>query len=393
MTFMLKSGYLPSHSRRMPMIRVKKPLKTIVLLVSTLAILISCASKPKTPPPEPEAPPVATVPAQPEVAPEAAPTIGQDELDALLAEAKELKKKAFDLKLFEVLPDDYKAADALYGAGLKSYNDKDAPAAKEGLDATISAYKDLISRGILEIAAAKRKDAEDMRAIAVKTGAYVPQAERFDAGDQALDAASALVDETKAEESIPVFEAARLYYELAWKRSIASDLRQGIEDRDFAKWDSGNFQLADNKYLAEDGFWASGNETDRAAGVDALDEAILRFNLVVQKGREMTVTAAKSKTDEAKQRSEDIKANIAVKDLFQAAQELYSEGASQLAAKEYEAAADAFDRSGASFEQAYEAAAEKRAAAEAAMKAAEEATAESQRKAEEADPLVQSTSP
>jgi hypothetical protein len=375
------------------MIRVKKPLKTILILVSAIAILASCATKPKTPVPEPVVPPVVTTPVKPEPKPEAAPAISQEELDKLLAEAKELKKKAFDLKLFEVLPDDYKAADALYAKGAQSYADKDAPAAKEGLGNAIAAYKDLISRGIVDIAAAKRKEAEDMRNIAAKAGADSSQSERFGAGDDSFQAAATLVDDSKAEEAIPAFETAKLYFELAWKRAIASELRQSIDDKDFAKWDSGNFQLADNKFQAEEGFWASEDVKDRASGVDALDEAILRFNLVVQKGREMTVATIKGKTDESRQRAEDIKANVAVKDEYDAAQALYNEGSSNLAAKEYEAAADTFDRSGAGFDEAYQAAVVKKANADKAMKAADEATAESLRKAEEADPLLQSTSP
>ncbi len=371
------------------MIRVKKPLKTILMLVSTFAILVSCATKPKAPTTEPVVPPTVTptTPTTPTT-----PAVSQEDLDTLLAEAKELKKKAFDLKLFEVLPDDYKAADALFAAGSKSYDDKDGPAAEESLGAAIAAYKDLISRGVVDIAAAKKKDAEDMKSTAIKGGADSSQAERFGAGDEAFKAAIALMDDSKAEASIQVFESARLYYELAWKRALASDLKQGIEDKDFAKWDSGNFQLADNKFQSEDGLWASGNEADRAAGLDALDEAVLRFNLVVQKGREMGVTTVKGKTDESKQRSEDIKANVAAKDSYDSAQELYNEGSSQLAAKEYEAAAEAFDRAGAGFDDAYQTAAEKRAKAEEAMKAADEATAESQRKAEEADPVLQANS-
>jgi hypothetical protein len=364
----------------------------MLVLASAIAILASCATKPKTPVPESAVPPAATS-QQPASKPQAAPAISQDELDKLLAEAKELKKKAFDLKLFEVLPDDYKAAEALYAKGAQSYAAKDAPAAKEGLGSAIAAYKDLISRGIVDIAAAKRKEAEDMRSIASKAGADASQSERFGAGDDSFQAAATLVDDSKFEEAIPDFETAKLYFELAWKRAVASDLRQTIDDKDYAKWDSGNFQLADNKFQAEEGFWATENATSRAAGADALEEAILRFNLVIQKGREMAVSTIKAKTDESKQRAEDIKANVAVKDEYEAAQALYNEGSSNLAAKEYEAAGDAFDRSGAGFDEAYQAAAVKKANADKAMKAADEATAESLRKAQEADPLLQSTSP
>ena len=369
--------------------RVKKPIKTAAFIIAGLVILASCATKPKAPATEPIPPQTTTTQT---TTPAAGTAVSQDDLDKLLAQAKELKKKAFDLKLFEVLPDDYKAADALLAEGQKAYDDKAVAEAKKGLDSANSAYKDLISKGVIEIAQAKRKDAEEIKADAIKTGADSSQKERFDAGDEAFKSAAALFDDSKAEDSIPGFEKARLYYELAWKRAVASDLKASIEDKDFGKWDTGNFQLADAKYQAEDGFWASGNEADRASGIDALDEAILRYNLVVQKGREMAVSTIKDKTDGEKQRSEDIKANVAVKDQYDAALELYNEGASKLAAKEYEAAADAYDRSGAGFADAYQAAAEKRATAEAAMKAAGEATSESQRKAEEADPLLKSTS-
>jgi hypothetical protein len=367
--------------------RVKRSVETITLLLAIAAIFASCASKPKAPE-NPQAAP-APAAAQPATTPEPAkPAVSQDDLDKLLAQAKELKKKAFDLKLFEVLPDDYKAADALLAGGQKAYDEKKADEAKKGLESAVSAYKDLISRGVVEIAQSKRKEAEDMKAVAVKAGADSSQSERFGAGDEAFKAADALLGESKAEESIPGFEKSRQCYELAWKRDTASALKQGIEDKDYAQWDSGNFQLADAKYRAEEGFWASGAEADRASGVDALDEAILRFNLVVQKGKEATVAAVKQKTDEEKQRSEEIKADVAVKEAYESALKLYQDGESQLAAKDYDTAADTYGRSGTGFSDAYKAAAEKRAKAQAAMKAAAEATAESRRKAEEADPLL-----
>jgi hypothetical protein len=369
--------------------RVKKHVKTIAFLFVATAILASCASKPKTP--EPEKAPEQPTTTQPAAVEPAKSAVSQEDLDKLLAEAKELKKKAFDLKLFEVLPDDYKAADALLAGGQKAYDDKKADEAKKGLESAISAYKDLIAKGVIEIAQQRRKEAEELKALAVKAEADSSQAERFGAGEEAFKAADALLEASKAEESIPGFVSAKLYYELAWKRAQAAGLRQGIEDKGYAQWDSGNFQLAEEKYQAEDGFWSSGKEADRASGVDALDEAILRFNLVVQKGKEYEVAAVKQKTDEEKQRSEAIKADVAAKDEYESALKLYQDGDSQLAAKEYDAASDAYGRSGSGFSDAYKIAAEKRAKAEAAMKAASEATAESKRKAEEADPLLKAT--
>lgn len=370
--------------------RVKKPFGTIALLfaIASMLALASCATKPKT-----QEPAQAQTPEAPAQAAQAAPAeqaVSQEDLDKLLAQAKELKKKAFDLKLFEVLPDDYKAADALLAEGQKAYDDKKAAEAKKGLEGAVAAYKDLISRGVVEIAQAKRKEAEDMKAAAAKAGAEGSQAERFGAGDEAFKSADALFSASKAEESIPGFESSRQCYELAYKRSEAAELRQVIEDKGYAQWDTGNFQLADAKYKAEEGLWASGKEADRQAGVDALDEAILRFNLVVQKGKETAVLQVRQKTDEAKARSDSIKAEVSAQAEYEAAMGLYQNGEEQLKGKFYDDASSAFERSGTSFDEAYKTAAEKRAKAQAAMKSASEAAAESLRKAEEADPLLDS---
>jgi hypothetical protein len=375
------------------MIQVKKSHTSISILAAALAamaLLGACASKPAAPA-QPAPPPAVQQPAQPAAV--TPPAISQEDLDKLFQQAKDLKKHAFDLKLFEVLADDYKAADALLVSATQSYDAKDLPSAKDGVGKAISAFQDLISRGAVQLAADMRKQAEDMRAAGVKTGADSSQADRFGAGDEAFKAAADLVDGGKAEDAISGFETSRLYFELAWKRSVAAGLRQTIDDKDYAKWDSGNFQLADTKYQAEDGFWASGNASNRASGLDALDETILRYNLVIQKGREMGVSVAKDKTDQAKQRSEDIKADVAVKDMYDSAQQLYDSAAGLQASKDYETAADTYGKSAEAFDNAYQAAAEKRAAAEEAMKAADEATAASQLKAEEADPLLQSTTP
>lgn len=358
------------------------------------ALLASCASKPAAPQPEP-AP--AEPPAVAEPAPEQPAAVPQADLDALLAQAKELKKKAFDLKLFEVLPDDYKTADGSYTTAVASYDAasrdaKEAPAAKEGLEKTISLFKELIEKGVVEVAKAKRDNADSMKAAALKAGADTKAADRLAAADEAYAAAAALVDEGKHEEAIGAFERARLYYELAYKRSVASDLRDRIAAEDFAKWDSGNNQLAENKYSAEEGLWATGAEADRASGVDLLDESILRFNLVVQKGRQSVALGAKEKTDDSKAKSEEIKAQVAVKDQYAAAVATYEEAVTKYSAGDYEEATSGFEEALAAFDAAYDAAAEKREKAQAAMESAAAATEDSARKAEEAEALVEAGS-
>ena len=374
------------------MIRVKNPKVLLFLTIAAALIFGSCASKPPAPAPEPA--PVVTPAPEPAPEPKApeVPAVSQAELDALLAQAKALKKKSFDLKLFEVLPDDYKASEGVYASAFAAYDaatkdPKQAQAAKDALGGSVASYTALIDKGVVALAKAKRDNADAMKAGALKAGADAKSPERFEAAGKEYDAAAALMDGGKHEDSIAVFERARLYYELSYKRSIAGDLRGRIGEKDYAKWDSGNFQLAEGKYAAEDGLWASGTG-DRAAGVDMLDESILRFNLVVQKGRQMVATGSKEKTDDSKAKSEQIKAQVAVKDQYQSAVGVYDDGVSKLAAGNYEDAAAAFDQAREAFDAAYAAAADKRAKAQAAMDSAAAAAADSARKADEADAIV-----
>ncbi|HRZ89349.1 MAG TPA: hypothetical protein P5117_07675, partial [Spirochaetia bacterium] len=97
--------------------------RLIPILAIGVLLAAGCATKPPAPEPEPVPQPAPT------------PSVSQAEADALLAEATALRKKAFDLKLFEVVADDYKAADAKYVEGKTAYdakdNEKAAPVLKE----------------------------------------------------------------------------------------------------------------------------------------------------------------------------------------------------------------------------------------------------------------------
>lgn len=364
--------------------RSKNYLLCLSVLFIGMAFATSCATKPPAPAATTPAPAATPAPAPTP----AAPTVSQEDLDKLLAQAKDLKKKAFDLKIYEVLPDDYKAADAQLTTGQTAYNAKDQAAAKDGLTKAVAMFQDVIAKGVVQLAAEKRKAADDMKAAALKQGADQKNPDRFTPADQSYAAAAALVDAGKHEEAIGGFDLALIEYEIAYKKTLAGDLRKKIGDEDFAKWDTGNYQLAENKYAAEDGLWAANTDANRSADIEALDEAILRYNLVINKGREMVATGAKSKSDDAKAKSDAIKADVAVKDLYGTAESSYEDGTSKLASQSFEAATSSFDSATSQFDAAYQAALKKRNAAQAAMQAADQATAESQKAAQQGDSVV-----
>ncbi len=378
---------------------MKYRIKNLGVFFAIALLAASCAGKApvKTPEPTPQ-------PIQPVVQPEPPKVvISQAELDDLLSQVQGLKKHAFDLKLYEVLADAYKGANDSYIEAKAAYDSKDAPAAKEKLGGSIGLFKDLIAKGVVELASMRRKDADDLRAASVKVGADVSMPDRFLPAEKAYAAGKTAVDAADHEAAIASFERARLLFELAWKRAQASSLKEKIATLDYSTWDSGNAATADLKYAEEDRLFAAAGGPETAAsttvdpakfasGIDALDEALLRYNLVVQKGRTSIAVQKKQKTDEAKQRSETIKANVAAKEAYDAALSTYQAGVSALAAGDYEIASNRFEEAGVVFERAYEIAADKRAKAAAAMEAAATAADASRKKAQDADVQVGSES-
>jgi tetratricopeptide (TPR) repeat protein len=244
-----------------------------------------------------------------------------------------------------------------------------------------------------ELASVSKEEAEEQRAAAVGAGAEQKAADRLFAGDETYVEAESLAAETKTEDAVFRYERARLYYELAYKRSIAFSLMGTIREKDYARWDSGNFQLGEKKFNLEETLWSSDDESKRSDGLDALDEAVLRFNLVIQKGRESVALAAKTNAEVSKTRAEEIKADAAAREEYAEAAELLREAESLFQYKEYEEALAVYERAMSAFDRAYEIAAEKRSRAAQALRAAQEAVEKSREKADSADPIVNTGAP
>jgi hypothetical protein len=348
--------------------------KLIPILAIGVLLAAGCATKPPAPEPEPE--PV------PQPAP--TPTVSQAEVDGLLAEAAALRKKAFDLKLFEVVADDYKAADAKYVEGKTAYDAKDNEKAAPVLKDAVAAFKEVLAKGAGILAAENRKRADEMKALAVEAGAPETAAERMAQGDAAYASGASLSEAKKDEEALVAFEKARQTYEAAYKKAKALGIRASIEEKDFAQYDAGNFKLADEKLAESDALFAA----DPDGALDALDEATLRYNLVVQKGWQTYAVERKTPADDAKRRSEEIKAQVAVKEKYAEALAVYNNASSLMAGGNYQEAGPEFDRSAELFEEAYAEAEVKRDAALAALAEAEARTQESESKARSGDEIL-----
>ena len=344
--------------------------KRIIPILTVFLLVWSCATAPK-----PAEKPADTTPTDAQVgakSTELPPT-------ALLERAKELKKKAFDLTLFEIMPDEYKAADGFLTEGVTTY-EKDNGASKASLEKSVAAFTDLIERGTVLLSAKRREQADAMKEAALKAGAGDSFPAMTEAGD-ALYAEAAAKEEAKDHEAAAAgFVAARIKYETAMKKAQGSVLRDRIETLDFAQYDQGNFDLANGKYAEIDEYF----ETDAQKSLDAADESLLRFNLVLRKGFEFAAGTNRQKTEAEKEKADGIKSSVAVKDEYAQALAVYEEGIQKQDSQDFETAADKFAEAETLFADAYALAREKRDRAEAAIKELESAKAESERKADDA---------
>ncbi|MCX7024258.1 MAG: hypothetical protein NT080_06520 [Spirochaetes bacterium] len=343
-------------------------------------LAVSCVTKPK-PPVEP---PVDTTQPGPDATKPVDSTpagTAPADLDALAEKAAAVRKKAFDLKLFEVLPDDYRAADESYGTAKAAYDAKNSAEAETGFRKSTGMFEDVIARGITILEQEKKARAVEMKTAAVKEGALENAPQWYGDAENAFADAEALAASGDHEGAIAAYENARLLYELAQKRTRAASLKSRIDEKELSSFDSGNYAIATEKLQFAD----SSYSTDPEAALDALDEAILRYNLVVQKGYENYAASRKEPADDSKNKADEIKAPVAVKADYEAAQAVYDEANAAMAAGRYEEAAASYDQAQSLFEKAWETATVKKEAATKALDSLEETTAVSEQKIKEAD--------
>jgi hypothetical protein len=318
----------------------------------------------------------------------ATPKVEQAQVDALKAEVLALRKQAFDLGVPEVLADDWTKADDSWSAAAAVYDSKNWPGALEAYATSKTLFADILPRGLVALAERARGHAEEWKKVAAEAGAELSSAERFAAADSALAAAQADRDAENNEAAIAGFNRSRALFELSEKHLRALALEGEIETKGYAPWDRGNADKALSLIADENVLFADdGGKTLEAAskGIDILSEVILRYNLVVQKGGEGLATEARGRGDELRQKSLEIKADVAVKAEYATASERYDGAASEYQAGKFDDARAAFDEATELFQTAFTLASEKRAAALEAMKAADETHASSLESATKAD--------
>ena len=355
------------------------PFRILPLLLSGVLALFGIAWK-STPLPAP-APPI-----------EVAKPVAGEISGGTLAEARDRalaeRTRALDFESDAYFPSEWEVAEADYSAVAA------LSASAQELAGAYSASADAF-RGLFERTLPLFAQAREDEILAERDGAQASGlSERFPDYLLLADrAALAALDQYEAGDYYAARDSAALALDKYQVLHIAADawlLRQEIVDRDFAVYDLEHFDMAgETLALAMDAYSAG----DRAAARSGAEEATLRFTLVLYSGWAAYADLQGSLASAERQAALDLKAHIAVKELFDQSDEVFRQAADSFAGEHYETAARRYIEAAAIFAVAGMSAAEKRREAAAAIRKAGDKLAESGEMVRRAELIIEGGSP
>lgn len=322
-------------------------MKKIIGIATACACIlaVACQSAPKSAS-EPTPPPPKAASAEP-----AAPSPKASEVaapDELRAKAVELRKKAFDLGLKDVLPDDYAAAEKSFAEGNAKYGSDNAASTAAFSDA-VARYQALVDKGLPLLAASERKRASRLRDEAGAKGAGELFPSLYEHAEGAWSDNQKAETSGSFEAAIAGYRASSKDYETLYKLCDAKAAREYISSRDLEKWAPSPWSLAEAKYQSAQDLM----KDDAKAAASAVDEALLRYGVARDTALEYYAGDRKKASDTERDRATGIKTEVAVKDEYAAASELYAKAEKAQAEKDYETSASLYGDAAKAYGSAY----------------------------------------
>ncbi|MDR0494980.1 MAG: hypothetical protein LBG95_05065 [Treponema sp.] len=266
------------------------------------------------------------------------------------ARAEEARKKAADFESSAYFASEWEAAEAQYA-------DAVAQKTQEAYNAAADAFDAVFTLTIPLYAQAREDEIMALRGNLISGGIrdYFPEeftrADKIavSARDQHIAKDYYTARDTAAE-ALTMYQTMGSIYN-AWL------VRYEIEQREFQPHDQDNFNSAGEVFNRA---MAAYRQNDLAAARENADEALQRYNLVLSTAWAIYAELCFSKAKSERQTALDIKANIAMKELFSEADSSYKEAEVTYAAKDYEDAANLYIIAEALFISANESTTEKR---------------------------------
>jgi len=353
------------------------------IVAVVILLCLSCKSAPpaETPPPSRQT----TERAAPQTPPSQASI---DELDAAIARAEEARKRAMDFESSSYFPSEWDAAEGQYVRAGQTPRNSDASVreATATYNAAADAFDSLFELSLPLYAQAREDEIIALRNDLIAIGArdYFP--EPFSTADKiALTARSQYKEEDYYTAKDSADQALMMYQTLssAYNAWLA---RREIVAREFESYDPDNFERAGE--ILSDAMDAY-NAGNYPLAQENADEALQRYNLVLSTGWAAYAETRRSLAEAERQAALDIKANVAVKDVFSEADATYKTATDSFDSKDYADAAQQFINAEALFIIASTSASEKRQIAAETIREANEKIEESDETARQADLIIE----
>jgi hypothetical protein len=305
---------------------------------------------------------------------ETAPLVDQasiDELSAAIARTKAARKLAADFECPDYFPSDWESVEDRYAkAGILPWGTEEEVRDTIGVYNEITGvYEGLFDRTIPLYAQVREDEIVALRNEIKSSGLTLSRPEYLENADQ------------KALEALAKYEAKDYYaardaaaealslYKIINTGVKAYLARKEILSHEFVSYDQENFDKAEEAGQAAIAAYDKGDI--KAAGSNA-DEALLRYNTVLNAGWAASISALETLANAARQNALSHKANVAARDIFNEAEALFQQAAVSRDAAQYRDSANMYTEAAAQFGKSARMSQEKRLLAEEAIKEAEE---------------------
>jgi hypothetical protein len=269
---------------------------------------------------------------------------------------------------------------------MNKLTDAEAAAATVAFNSAATAYNDLFNKTIPLYAQAREDEIMAARDTLIATGLTGEYPEYLNYADRT---ALTALEQYEAKDYYGARDtAAKALFEYEALTAAAGiyRTREEILTRNFDIYDPGNFERADEVALAAlDAAEAGNYDAAEAYG----EEAMLRYNLVLSNGWVAFASDRRNFAFNERQRALELRANVAVRDLFREADAQYTQAENALRASRYDTAASLYTESEARFVMASRDAQERRRRADQAIRQAEGRIEQSDNKARDAELIIE----
>jgi hypothetical protein len=305
-----------------------------------------------------------------------------DSLNSAVAKAVQARKLATDFNGAGYFPPEFDSAEALYAAAESGKSTKTMRSTRESAARYIQAADAFTAVADKAIA----RYAEDLSAevVAAREGAINADA-GFLAEDYLVQADNIAGDAYAKYNARDFYNArdrgmtAREMYTTLETGVDALKIRLEIDDNGFAGYDPAAIAQADAEALSAVADYEAGNI---AGAKSKAGNVLSSYRRSLEKGWESYAADAGAAAAAERQRALDFKANVAVRQEYDAANAIYNQGLSSYRGRNFDNAANLYTESQAMFEKVTQSAREKR-------RIAEDAIRQAARKVEESDETAQ----